>query len=286
MQPLPLVTKGKEILHLYDLQDHKLIGKPLYFDLDTFIQTVEMLICSDEIQAALRLMDPSQGFLPAFYREPENYPIELKEIKETIYRNTYDQIEYGTDDEEASCSREFGEEQWLGPYTFPRAQIITEAVTDLNNRGLKPWIFDLGCSHGNLPLGLLKHGKKFNYFGKAMNYRASRKIREWIGEDVWRDAPADGQPKWLVCTEVIEHCFNPHDIVHSAHKIGVVYDKIFLSVPLGCLYGGLPNWRTRKLGHVRGWTKREFLTFAHDSFPGYRWNLVPYNSMVAIGEKL
>jgi hypothetical protein len=93
------------------------------------------------------------------------------------------------------------------------------------------------------------------------------------------------QPTILVITEVIEHCMNPHDVVYTAHKEGVNFDQIILSVPLGCLYGGLPDWSTRRMGHVRGWTVKEFTEFADKSFPGYKWDHTRHHSQVLHGVK-
>lgn len=259
--------------------DPALIGKPLYWDLENHVAAILQMIRADELQIALKMLDD----VPAWYRT--NYPKELSDIKRKLFMNTYDQIEYATDDDEASCPREMGEQQWTSAYCFPRGEIITQEVQKLNSAGKAPWIFDLGCSHGNMPLGLYKLGLVFTYLGKAMNLRASEKIKEWLGPIYWREKPNDYQEKWLVCTEVIEHCFAPEEIVHSANKLGHAFDQIFLSVPLGCLYGGLHNWDSRRLGHVRGWTAEEFAAFAKQSFPGYKWTQYISHSQVLHGVK-
>lgn len=259
----------------FDVNDPKNMGRPLSFDLDTHVQSIVQMIQADEIQIALKMCDD----IPGWYRD--NYPKELTDIKNTIYRQTYDQIEYATDDEEAECTREFGEAQWENGYMYPRAEIITSLLSSIPET---PWIFDLGCSHGNLPLGLMKSKQAMNYYGVGMNYRIQNKVKEWVGLD-WCDRPKAGQPTILYCTEVIEHCFNPHDIVHTAKKTGVDFDYILLSVPYGTLGGGLPNWEDRRLGHVRTWTGKEFSTFADQAFPGYAWTLYQAHSMVIVGKK-
>lgn len=255
------------------------VGKPLYWSLDEHIKAIIGMIRADELQIALRMCDD----VPGWYRD--NYPPELAEIKRKIYEQTYDQIEYATDDEEANCTREFGEAQWDNGYMFPRAQVISGLLDEFKNAKpnyYTPWIFDLGCSHGNLPLGLMKAGYRFTYRGAGMNYRIQAKVKEWIG-DRWADEPLVSQKKILYCTEVLEHCFNPHDIVHSAYKVGVEWDAIILSVPKYTLYGGLPDWDTRRLGHVRTWTPGEFVRFADESFKGYGWQLFDSDSMVLKG---
>lgn len=259
------------------------IGLPLYWHLADHIRAIEGMIRADELQIALEMCDR----VPGYYRD--NYPPELAEIKRKIYERTYDQIEYASDDEEANCTREFGEEQWTNGYMVPRAQVMAELVREINARPKcvdeikTPWIFDLGCSHGNLPLGLMKEKFKFTYLGRGMNWRIQEKVKGWVG-DHWAERPTTKQTTILYCTEVIEHCFNPHDIVHSAYKVGVNWDYIVLSVPKYTLGGGLENWN-RRLGHVRTWTPNEFIQFADKAWPGYAWTLYDSHSMVLKGQR-
>ncbi len=260
----------------FDINDEKNIGRPIYWNLDTHIQAIVQMIRADELQMALQMLE----MVPGWWRD--NYPEELTQIKKTLYRQTYDQIEYATDDEEADCTRKMGESQWDSPYMFPRAEIISNLVKSLFPR--TPWIFDLGCSHGNLPLGLIKSGHNFTYYGVGMNHRIIKKLEDWVGLH-WRDRPGEGQPTILYNTEVLEHCMNPHDIVHSSYKVGVTWDYILLSVPMYCLGGGLPDWDTRRLGHVRNWTPAELSEFANKSWPGYSWTLYKSASMVLVGKK-
>ena len=254
------------------------IGKPLFWSLDAHIQAIIQMIRSDELQIALKMCDD----VPAYYRE--NYPKELTEIKQKLYKQIYTIFEYGNDDDEAGWNKEEAADQWFNGYCHPRAEIITEECKKLNANMNRPWIFDLSCSHGNLPLGLLKAGIDFTYLGRSMNHRAAVKIKDWIG-DAWQDKPKTIQPKILVCTEALEHAWDPQDIVRAAYKENVDYDQIFLSTPLGCLYGGLADWDTRRLGHVRGWGSKEFMQFASDNWPGYEWKYYKSHSQVLHGKK-
>src|SRR5260221_1221063 len=86
-----LKSKFASILNEYDETDPKNIGKPYYFDLDTYIVAIEMMICSDEIQSALWMLDNP----PGLYRD--NYPQELVDIKNRIYQQCYDQFDYASD---------------------------------------------------------------------------------------------------------------------------------------------------------------------------------------------
>lgn len=262
----------------FDAFDSKNWGRPAWFNLKTFIECVEYLICSDEIETALYLLDHP----PAWYRE--NYPKELQEMKDVIYRQAYDVFEYANDDDEASQTKETAEGQWFHDYCYPRGQIITEIVQKLNSDGKTPWIFDLSCSHGNLPMGLLKAGCKISYLGKSMNHRAQERLKTWVGEH-WQERPEPEQVTMLVCTEALEHAWNPHDIVHAAKKMNIDYDHVVFSTPLGCLFQGLADWRTRRLGHIRCYTQKEFTDFVQDNFKGYAWSYYRSFSQVIHGVK-
>lgn len=264
----------------FDINSPFNIGRPFYWHLEDHIASIEQMIRADELQIAIRMCDD----IPAWYRMEENYPKELDALKKNLWRQTYDLNEYCHDDEEAECTREFGEAQWDNGYMYPRAEIISSIVDQLNNMGKTPWIFDLGCSHGNLPLGLIKTNRKFTYLGQATNRRILAKVKAWTSVR-WKERPPPESPTILYCTEVIEHCFDTQSVVHSSHKIGVDFDFIVLSVPNCCLGGGLPDWRTRRIGHVRGWTPDEFLSLARSNWRGYKWVENKTPSMVLVGQK-
>ncbi len=262
----------------FDIQ--KEIGRPYYWSLQTHIKAIVQMICADEIQIALRMCDE----VPGYFRD--NPPKELAEIKKTIYRQCYDQFDYASDHEESSYSKEAALEQYLSNYTYPRAHIITEEVKRLNAEGKRPWIFEISPSHGWLALGLDRDEHKFNFFGKNLNQKALLRFKEWLRPGIWEEKPLPDQPKILVCFEALEHCWNPHDIIQSAYKTGIEFDQIYLSTPMNCLMGGLPDWDTRRLGHVRNWTAREFLEWASKGFPGFQWKLYPHHSQVLVGVRV
>lgn len=259
----------------FDTSDPKNLCRPLYFDLQAHIACIESLLRSDEIEMALKLCD----MVPAWYRD--NYPVELKEIKQTVARQIYDQIEYSNDDEEAECTREFGEAQADNGYQYPRLNLLEKILSELHSA----WIFEIGCSHGNLPLALMKHGSNnWTYKGVGLNWRIVQKVMGWVDQR-WSNYPGTEQTKILYCSETLEHASRTEDIVITANKECIDWDVILLSVPLGTLGGGLPNWRDRRLGHVRCFTPREFIAFADKSWPGYRWELTISPSMVLVGRK-
>jgi hypothetical protein len=272
--------KGRESafnlpIDVFDRNDPANLGRPLYFDLKIHIAAIEGLIRADELQMALKLCD----MLPAWQRE--NYPKALQEIKNTIYQRLYDQCTYATDDDEANCTREFAAAQAHNGYMFPRLNFASELIKTLD----KPWIYELGCSHGNLPVALIDQGHDFAYLGRGMNWRIVEKVKSWVG-DKWAEKPNPGQPTIFVCFESLEHMLNEQDLEAGAKKVGVDFDHILISVPAGCLGHGLPDWNTRRLGHVRGYTKKDLFDIGERFFPGYEWQMTVSVSLVLYGKRV
>lgn len=275
----PLNVKDRSIIPNFDFDDPANLGRSAYFNLDNHIIAVEQLIASDEIEMALKLMD----MIPAWHRE--NYPEELTEMKKILYKNLYDNFDYASDSDEAGWTKEAAESQFGTAYTFPRAEVLREIVARYNRQGETPWICELSTSHGLLPLGMAKEGHKFSFFGKNLNHQALVKLKDWLGP-IWRHFPFDGQPKIFVFCEALEHAYRQEDLLNSYMKLGIEFDEIVLSVPNGTLGGGLPNWKTRRLGHLRTYTVNEFFQLANKFFPGYEWKCFPSVSIVLHGMKV
>ncbi len=277
--PLVVEIQGKkiEILEEFDREDIVNLGRPLFWNLDIHMAAITQMICADEIEISLEMLSK----IPSWYRE--NYPKELSEIKNIIYRQLYDQFDYNDDEEEATWTREDAEAQGESPYVYPREPVLAEEIKKYNDAGLTPWIFEISPSHGSVVLNLMKRGLKFKYFGKNLNQRALKKVKEWT-LDFWQESPHEGQKTILVNFESLEHTFYGQTIEQSAKKMGITFDKILLSTPLHTLGGGLPNWFSRRLGHVKCFSKSDFLKFANESFPGYSWNLIIHHSQVLCGE--
>jgi hypothetical protein len=263
----------------FDINNPENLGRPIYWRLDAHIAAIEQMIRADEIQEALRMCDN----VPGWWRD--HYPAELERIKNTLFRQCYDQFDYASDGDEAGWTKEDILAQAFSAYTYPRADILAGEVRALNNTAETPWIFEISPSHGWLPLGFADKGLQFTFCGKNLNQPALNKIKHWLPEGVWADQPLAVQKTMLVCFEALEHMWNPHDLEQAAKKIGVKFDYIFLSTPKYTLGGGLPDWDTRRLGHVRTWTPNEFLRFADESFRGYAWHYYDAHSLVLKGVK-
>lgn len=278
-QPQPLISNGEAILNRFDVTDESNIGKPFYWDEDKHLTTVEMLICSDEIEMAFKLLD----MVPAWYRD--NYPEKLAEIKKILFQNLYDQYDYASDFDEANYTYEGCLEQYKNGYFFPRADILKTEILKLNEAGEVPWIYELSPSHGAMILGILNEGFKVNFYGKNLNAPALNKLKSWLPDGVWQDRPQANQKKILVNFESIEHMSREKDLEQAAFKDGYEFDMIFISAPYGCLFHGLPNWRNRRLGHVRGYTVKELLNLIASFFPKYDYTVYKTHSIVIKGTK-
>lgn len=279
MQITPLKSGPFEILDQFDMNDPKNLGRPLYFRLDLFIAVVESLICSDEIEMALKLME----MVPAWHRE--NYPEELTRMKKLLYQNLYDCYTYASDADEAGWTKENAEKQFTSGYAFPRAEVLRDLVASHNHVGRTPWLCEFSPSHGLLPLGLAKEGHKFNFFGKNLNHPALVKLKGWLEPGVWQEAPSVDQPTIFVFTECWEHSYREKDVYDAYMKLGVDFDHIVLSVPFGTMGHGLPNWKTRPIGHIRTYSQQEFFDLADRFFPNRKWKLIKSVSMVLQGDK-
>lgn len=265
---------------LFDNKDPKNIGRPLYWILSKHIEAIHGMIRADELQIALKMCDD----IPGWYRE--NYPPELAAIKKTLYQQCYDQFDYASDFDEANWNYDDIIAQCFTNYTYPRADILAQDIKQMNAELKAPWIFEISPSHGWLPLGFAHHGLKFHFFGKNLNQKALDKIIKHLPDYIWDPRPLVTDPKILVCYESLEHSWDPNAIVQSAYKVGVTWDYIYLSTPNGTLGGGLPDWDTRRLGHVRTWTPTEFIEWANKAWPGYTWEKFLSHSMVLKGSKI
>ncbi len=264
---------------MFDQNDPSNMGRPAHFSLTAYITAITDMIKADEIELARHMLANP----PAWYRK--NYPRELQEIRNVLDKNSYDIFDYSDDVDERGYSLAAVREQIASGYLFPRLNVLDDFVVSQNEKMIWPWICELSPSHGPLPIALMDKHRSFNFYGKNMNHLATARFKEWLELGIWQEQPNAGQPKVLVIYEVFEHASRPEDVVQSAYKIQSDWDHVFLSVPNMCLGGGLPNWSTRRLGHIRTYTPREFTQLADMSFPNMSWEIVESHSIVLIGKR-
>lgn len=271
------------LLMQFDIHHESNIGRPLHFKLENHIKAIEGLIVSDEIEMALKLCD----MLPAWHRD--NYPKEITDLKKRLYQNLYDCFEYAEDPGlDQGWDKEFLIKQGKSDYFYPRGNLLRQKIRALNDNGLWPWVFEASPSTGALALAMKDEGLKFWYCGKNLNAKLTDKVKEWLSE-IWSEPPPPGaltaSPNIFVCFETLEHTYRQEDIKQSYYKLGIDFDYVFLSVPYGCLFGGLPDYN-RKLGHIRGYTTKDFTDLAQSFFPEFKtWEYYKHHSQVLVGSK-
>jgi hypothetical protein len=265
----------------FDVTKPENIGKPLYFNLETHIASVVQLICSDELELAFKLMD----MLPAWWMEPENYPHELKEMKKMLYRQMYSPFDYAEDPGiEDNWDKEYLTKQGLSQYFYPRGDLLAAEIKKLNDIGKTPWLFECSPSTGSMALGFIAKGLKFKYNGKNLNEKLTDKVKGWL-EDVWQECPDINQETIFISYECLEHSAREEDIKHIYYKLGIEFDQIFVSVPYGCLFGGLSDWSTRRLGHVRGYSTGSFIKLVNSFWPEFNWQYYKAHSQILVGKR-
>lgn len=262
------------------MEDQPDFGKPNKFNPELFCDVAEQLIESDEIERAIWMLDN----MPGYYREnPYQRAID---IKKRIFKVLMSTEDYASDVAEHN---EQEVEMIMGSFfTYPRYDILSALLIEYNQQGKKPHVFEFGPASFWLPRLLKKHNINFAYTHRTINRSASKHFQGWLETNpIEASDNMTSEPKIFVCFEVIEHLWNTLDIAHFYEKFGIIADHIFMSTPLNTLLGGHPDkWDSRELGHLRTYTKQEFLEFVFKTFPGYQWQLTPAQMMVLRGDKV
>lgn len=255
------------------------VGKPLYFNIDKFVEVVEMFVASDEIIIALDMLNK----LPGYYRDFE--PLEITQLRKKIYGSIATIADYQTyPNEHYEKSLEW-EAQWYGkdhlkdlgdffnlPFCSPRNTVILNAVKEYNASDFIPHIVELGPSNYWVAHGLKKKGMKFTYEALTLNQSAKLDHRPRI--DSWKEwTPTDSSlgPVMFICLEVVEHMWNHDDVLHYYNRKGIDAHRVVLSTPKYTMLGGNDPKVERHIEHLRTYTPGDFLQFASRLFRNYNW---------------
>lgn len=222
------------------------IGCPPHFNVERYLDAVEDMIASDEVERAFWMIKN----MPAFYRD--HVPDRAKEIRESLHRQLFTPVQYaGVYDE---LTRKEITEYWPG-----RAQVVELLLKELS----EPHIMELAPGSFYLPLGLEERGHKFTY--------------AWSGLDQSGPAgnfmlpPRDGAPTIFCCFELIEHLSNEWEIYQNYLKFKRTADFVVLSTPLYTCGAVARDWRAAALGHLRTYSPGEFQSIAARMFEGFEW---------------
>lgn len=238
-----------------------MIGRPLFFDVDTYLSAVEQMIMSDEVERALKMLDN----LPAFYRA--NPPARALEIRESLNRALFTPIQYKGIYDGVEITPQDTERHW--PL---RAQAVEQLVRELNHPGAKPNIMELAGGSLFLPQGLVHKHLQFTYEHLSLD-NIEHKFEKPSGEQI----------NIFVAFELIEHLSDEWEIWRNYLKFGKRADYVFISTPLYTFGGGIPNWREQKLGHLRTYTPEELHSICSRMFTGYSWTCKTDDTIVLEG---
>lgn len=212
---------------------------------------------ADETERALWLLDN----LPAWYRD--NEPPKITHVRHEIHKglmtpNAYSQHQH---DQQVDF-----EKAALTISATLRGNLIEKEVKDFNQYNVTPHIIDLGPGEYWLPLALSIKNYKFTYQDIGLCPTAKAKAYPLIEEHL---KPHNGTPVILVACELIEHLWNPKDILSDVMRTGITPDIIHISTPKYSYDINCENWRGRDLGHLRAYTPKEFCAVVSNLFKNH-----------------
>lgn len=233
-------------------------GKPLFCDIDIILDAAEQYILSDDGQKAIWILDN----LPAYYQD--NYPARAYQIKKDYFKRLWSVADYLSESFENVWDEKKAIEHYKHKFQY-RGQYIRDLIKLHNDAGCDDiHIVEVGAANYWLPLGLRDEGLKFKYLALGHNVDANKQAAEKL-KDIWSDEVITSTI--FVCMEVVEHCFNPQDIFNYYCKFGREAEYIVLTTPRYMVGGGVPDWRSRSLGHVKTWGSGEFQAWAEKTWP-------------------
>jgi hypothetical protein len=238
-----------------------MIGRPRFFDIDIYLSVVEGMINADEVERAFWMLKNP----PAFYRKYP--PKRLLEIKERLHRQVWTPVQYKGIYEGAKIDVE------NQPWPL-RAQKLEEIIR-ANNGGLAH-VMELAPGGHWLAEGLKHKGLRFTYESLGLD-------GEWAESE--KPGPKFGD--WIFCAfEIIEHLSNEWEIYQNYLKFNKPADIVMLSTPLFTYGGGMDNWQSRELGHLRTYTPEEFHSVANQMFSGFQWHCLTDDTILLIGRRV
>lgn len=239
------------------------IGKPLKFDVDVFLDVVEMLIEADEVERARWMLNN----MPGYYRD--HYPARARDIRDRLAKALYTPSDYVGEYENCVLNAEQIAKVWPG-----RAQVLEQALRLANERCEEPLITDFGAGSGWLPFYLDHLGLKFDY----QSYGLEKTLYE-------RKEKGFATTSWFVAFEVIEHLRDEEELFDAYQKFKE-HDAVFLSTPLYTINGGDKEpWFTRTLGHLRTYTPKELMDVAKRFWPEFNFLCVTDETIILVGSK-
>lgn len=237
--------------------------KPVLFNTDVYLSAVEMMICADEVERAIWMLDN----MPAWYRD--NPPERAIEIRRSLNRQLFTPCQYKGIYKGLEITPAHTEAHW--PL---RARVMEAVVKEQNDKNVTPNIMELAGGSMWLPQGLIHKHCQFTYESMSL-------------DEVDNGYTKPDKPVFnIFCAfEIIEHLSNEWEIYQNYLKFNREADVVMLSTPLYTFGGGQVEWRTSPLGHLRTYTINEFHAICSKMFQGYEWTCNTDDTIVMTGRR-
>lgn len=268
-------------LQQFDHADPTNQGRPLFFNVEQYLSSVEQMIIADEIDRALWMLDN----MPGWYRD--HPPEGAKAIRKRLLTKLYTTSDYiGAEDAihvEKLISMTREEINRVYMHELSRAKVTMNLCHDLNAKGITPHLFEIAPGQHWLPIGLKKNDIKFTYSDISLNSSRSSQVTEYLA-DSWAEG-SDSAAQIFICFELLEHLRFEAEIYQHFLKAALPFSHILLSTPKYTVKSASPHWHEADLGHLRTYTPREFAQFATKHWPEFKWAITLDEIMVLSGEK-
>jgi hypothetical protein len=250
------------------------LGRPFYFDPDVYLDAVENMIVADEIIFALSMIEN----MPAWYRL--NPTVRAVELKKELLKKVWTVFDYSRDAEEFEVLEPSDIGRDLRYY--PRITILKYFIEDAIKLGFKVNVHEFCPGNFSVLKYLDASGLDFGYSFENVNKQVSQTVDELlIKHDVIKTPNVFNI---FICFEVIEHLWDTKaTLQHWASKVDA--QGVMISTPYGCMGGGMADWRSRDIGHVRTFTHNELMSLCSEIWPRLEWQHVLSTMQVAVGSK-
>lgn len=251
----------------------KPVGMPIHFDLDLHLKAVNQMILADEVAEAIHMLTDG---LPGYYRE--NPDPRATDMLKTLRRQLVTPIWYANQVTEY----DFEMAKQVFDCCYPRAHVTLEEVLKLNGQGIVPTVVDLAPGCFFLAIGMHERGALFKYMPVTFNHVALGKFKEAYG-DKFSIVDEPSEHTIFCAFEIIEHLWNPDEIVQHVEQLKHKPKMIIISTPLYTFGFPVTDWQHANLGHLRTYSRQEITNYGLKHWPEYHWAIYPEEVMVIAG---
>ncbi len=240
------------------------IGQPRLeiFDPDKWLDLVESYFNCDEVELGLWLLDHG----PSFYRESP--PPRAIKMREQIHRQLWTPVQYVNLYGDNLVSEQQAMASWSHRFAVAERE-VAQAIA----AGRAVHVSELAPGAHILPAVLRAKGHAFTYEPVSLDPMPTKPI------------PPDGAFHIFVCLETIEHLHNSWEIYQNYLKLNRVADVVIISTPLHTYGGGMSEWHSRPLGHLKCFSPSEAHAVVSKMFQGYAWDCETSDVIVLTGRR-